>query len=35
MLNLVLIRHGKSSWKYQDLEDYERPLNDRGRSDIP
>jgi phosphohistidine phosphatase len=35
MLNLVLIRHGKSSWNHSDLEDFERPLNDRGRSDIP
>ncbi len=34
MLNLVIIRHGKSSWQDRDLEDFERPLNERGRSDL-
>jgi phosphohistidine phosphatase len=28
---LLLMRHAKSSWKEKGLEDFERPLNDRGR----
>lgn len=32
---LVLIRHSKSSWKHHGLEDFERPLNGRGRRDGP
>ncbi len=28
---LILMRHAKSSWKYHDLNDHERPLNKRGR----
>ena len=28
---LILMRHAKSSWKYHDLSDQERPLNKRGR----
>ena len=28
---LILMRHAKSSWKYHDLSDHERPLNKRGR----
>ena len=28
---LYLVRHAKSSWKYPNLEDFERPLNKRGR----
>ena len=28
---LILMRHAKSSWKYPDLNDHERPLNKRGR----
>lgn len=35
MKQLVLVRHAKSSWKYSDLEDFERPLNGRGRRDGP
>jgi phosphohistidine phosphatase len=31
MKTLLLLRHAKSSWKDQDLADFERPLNDRGR----
>jgi phosphohistidine phosphatase len=27
---LILLRHAKSSWKDESLEDIERPLNDRG-----
>ena len=28
---LILMRHAKSSWKYPELSDHERPLNKRGR----
>ena len=30
MKTLILIRHGKSSWAYPDLEDFYRPLKPRG-----
>jgi len=30
MLNLMLLRHGKSSWSNTGLSDFERPLTDRG-----
>ena len=33
--NLYLLRHAKSSWDYPELNDFERPLNKRGRHDIP
>ena len=29
------MRHAKSSWSFDDLNDRERPLNDRGREDAP
>ena len=32
---LVIMRHAKSSWKNQNLDDHERPLNNRGRRDAP
>lgn len=35
MKTLILIRHAKSSWKYEGLQDCERPLNNRGRRDAP
>jgi phosphohistidine phosphatase len=35
MKTLILIRHAKSSWKHEGLEDWERPLNGRGRRDAP
>jgi phosphohistidine phosphatase len=35
MLTLLLLRHGKSSWKDSDLDDHDRPLNKRGKSDAP
>ena len=35
MKKLVLIRHAKSSWKYPELSDEERPLNNRGHRDAP
>jgi phosphohistidine phosphatase len=35
MKTLYLMRHAKSSWNFDDLTDFERPLNDRGRDDAP
>lgn len=35
MKTLLILRHAKSSWKYQDLPDHERPLNRRGVTDAP
>lgn len=35
MKRLTLIRHGKSSWDYPALQDFERPLNARGWRDTP
>jgi phosphohistidine phosphatase len=35
MKTLYLVRHAKSSWKYPDLDDFERPLNKRGRRSAP
>lgn len=32
MPNLILMRHGKSSWSDPMLEDFERPLKKRGRA---
>jgi phosphohistidine phosphatase len=29
---LYLLRHGKSSWKDERIEDFDRPLNKRGRA---
>lgn len=34
MKEICLVRHAKSSWKYPDLDDFERPLKKRGRKDI-
>jgi phosphohistidine phosphatase len=34
MKTIYLVRHAKSSWKYPELEDFERPLNKRGRKSI-
>lgn len=33
MKTLFLIRHAKSSWKFPDLDDHDRPLNGRGERD--
>ncbi len=33
MKRLLLIRHAKSSWKFPELEDHDRPLNGRGERD--
>ena len=35
MKTLYLIRHAKSSWKFPELSDAERPLNKRGKRDAP
>ena len=35
MKKLYLIRHAKSSWKDLELEDFDRPLNKRGRLNAP
>ena len=35
MKRLLLLRHAKSSWDDASLDDWERPLNDRGRRDAP
>ena len=35
MKTLLLVRHAKSSWDDFTLSDFERPLNDRGKTDAP
>lgn len=35
MKTLTLVRHAKSSWKNPELADFDRPLNKRGRRDLP
>lgn len=35
MKRLFLIRHAKSSWDAQGLDDIDRPLNKRGKRDAP
>ncbi len=35
MKTLFLIRHAKSSWDNITLSDFERPLNERGKTDAP
>ena len=35
MKKLFLIRHAKSSWKNPLLDDFDRPLNKRGKNDAP
>ena len=32
---LTIIRHAKSSWKDPELADFDRPLNKRGKRDLP
>jgi phosphohistidine phosphatase len=32
---LFIIRHAKSSWKDLTLDDFDRPLNNRGKNDAP
>lgn len=33
MKSLLLLRHGKSSWKDTNLNDHDRPLKERGKND--
>lgn len=35
MKKLYIIRHAKSSWKNMELEDFDRPLNKRGKENAP
>jgi phosphohistidine phosphatase len=35
MKTVLLIRHAKSSWGDLSLPDFERPLNERGKTDAP
>lgn len=35
MKTLYILRHAKSSWDSPDLDDFQRPLNDRGEKDAP
>ncbi len=35
MKKLTLVRHAKSSWKDPSLNDFDRPLNKRGKRDLP
>ncbi|MBS1917799.1 MAG: histidine phosphatase family protein [Bacteroidetes bacterium] len=35
MKSLLIIRHAKSSWDSSVLNDFDRPLNDRGKKDAP
>jgi len=35
MKTLLILRHGKSSWKNDDLSDHERPHKKRGKRDAP
>ena len=35
MLQLTLIRHAKSSWADPELNDFDRPLNKRGKKNAP
>lgn len=35
MKTLLILRHAKSSWDIPDISDFDRPLNDRGRTTAP
>jgi phosphohistidine phosphatase len=35
MKTLYLVRHAKSSWEDHSLDDFDRPLNERGKRDAP
>ena len=35
MKTVLLIRHAKSSWEDLTIDDFDRPLNDRGKHDAP
>jgi phosphohistidine phosphatase len=34
-MQLLILRHAKSSWSHPELEDHDRPLNKRGLRDAP
>lgn len=35
MKKLIIVRHAKSSWDFPDLNDFDRPLNNRGKKNAP
>jgi phosphohistidine phosphatase len=35
MKSVIIIRHAKSSWDQPGVEDFDRPLNERGKEDAP
>src|SRR5687768_2157642 len=35
MKSVIIIRHAKSSWDQPGVDDFDRPLNDRGKEDAP
>lgn len=35
MKTLILVRHAKSDWSDPTLDDFDRPLNERGKRDAP
>ena len=35
MKSVLLVRHAKSSWDDPSMNDFDRPLNDRGKKDAP
>ncbi|MCB0819862.1 MAG: histidine phosphatase family protein [Bacteroidetes bacterium] len=35
MKTLLIVRHAKSSWDHADLDDFDRPLNERGLRNAP
>jgi len=35
MKTILLVRHAKSDWNDPSLNDFDRPLNERGRNDAP
>ena len=35
MKKLLLVRHAKSSWDSEAITDFDRPLNERGKTDAP
>ena len=35
MKKLFIVRHAKSSWDFPELDDFDRPLNKRGKANAP
>ncbi|HEX6430758.1 MAG TPA: histidine phosphatase family protein [Niastella sp.] len=35
MKSIIIIRHAKSSWDQLGVDDFDRPLNERGKEDAP